>query len=156
MVLNCVHLENSGFEDWKAIYKQIGGVLHKLKDEHWMPPAFGRPWRNSMRKFLLKLFWLRSDPIRDNQAMMSHQKLDSSLNRRLRGSIKAPIVWTLKIVLEQPILKQFLLQFLLYKLLEYFSANTLVFLVRIERKIGPIEDLFEESLLKTFCNLFSL
>ena len=60
------------------------------------PPALGRPWRNSVRKSLLELFWPRSDPIRDSHAMMSHQKLDSSLNPCLHGSIKGPLVWTLK------------------------------------------------------------
>ena len=61
-----------------------------------LEPALGRPWRNSVRKSLLELFWPRSDPIRDSHAMMSHQKLDSSLNPCLHGSIKGPLVWTLK------------------------------------------------------------
>ena len=31
LILNCVYCENSGFEDLKAKYKQVGGDLHKLK-----------------------------------------------------------------------------------------------------------------------------
>jgi len=36
-------LENSGFEDLKAKYKQIGGILHKLKNNQRMVIEGRRP-----------------------------------------------------------------------------------------------------------------